>query len=186
MKINNILYLVGKYLTNNDLLSELSSSYVNSENSTILNYYINLINTVQKRIAIECFSLRCRETFEIKSQQPFLFKELNRQFHKIIKITQNDKPVRFDLVENGVLLPDGEYEIWYQYLPIDVVDYDSDVQDFNGKISERMFALGVCAEDCLIKGMYDTSDFFEQKFIRSVNSIKTTSPYKNMPKRRWL
>ena len=186
MLISKILYLVGKYISDRELVETIESNTTTSDDITIYAPYIDLLNMVRKRLATEYFSLKTKENIDTASQDVFLFKNLTKPFHKLIKVTNNEKSVRFDILNNGILLPKGVYEIWYQYLP-DVINYsDTQIDDFNGKVNERIYALGIASEYCLLNGMYDTSNYFEEKFINAINSIKTSSGFKNLPKRRWL
>ena len=47
-------------------------------------------------------------------------------------------------------------------------------------------ALGVASEYCMLNGMYENANYFEEKFINSLNSLRTNTVHKSMPKRRWL
>ncbi len=186
MLIKEILYLVGKYLGDSELCYETQDGYASSDGVEVMMPYIKLINLVQKRLATECFVLKTKETISVTKAGEFPFSSLSKPFFKLIKIMQNNKPVRFELVNSGVVLPIGDFEIWYQYTPEQITFASSKVCDFNGKISERIYALGVASEYCLLNGMYDTANFFEEKFLNAINLIKMGTNLKLMPKRRWL
>lgn len=186
MQIKKILYIVAKYLGDKKLIDAINNNQFEGEAKDLVKNYIEVLNVVQKRLATECFSLRTFESVEIKSQQPLFYRDLSRFFYKMIKVVSNDKLVKFDFVENGIMLPEGKCEIWYQYLPEDVNNIEEDVESFNGKVTERMYALGVCSEYCLVSGMYDTANYFEEKFIEAINSCRVDHSHKSMPKRRWL
>lgn len=185
MILNDVLYLVGKYLGDTNLLKEIDGITTSSEGRELITSYTKLLNIVQKRIATEWIVLKTKEDVEIKSQQ-FKFGDLNKKYYKLIKIVKDGKNVRFNMLDDSIELENGLCEIWYQYVPSEALTSDGKVFDFNGKISERLFALGVASEYCMLNGMYDTANYFEEKFINSLNSLRITSLHKTMPKRRWL
>ena len=185
MVLNDVLYLVGKYLGDTSLLEEIDGITTSSEGRELITQYRKLLNIVQKRIATEWIVLKTKENIEIKSQK-LDFAELNKKYYKLIKVVKDGKFIKFNMLDDGIELENGPCEIWYQYLPSDVLTSTGEVFDFNGKISERLFALGIASEYCMLNGMYDTANYFEEKFINSLNSLRITSLHKTMPKRRWL
>ena len=146
MEINKILFLVGNYVGDKDLLNETNGS-ASSDGIRIVFSYIDLFNIVLKRIASEFVVLKTKEVVETNSQN-IKFADLKNRYFKIIKLVKDGKSTCFDIVDDGLKVDNGVYEIWYQYLPKEIDYTDNNVFDFNGRVSERIYALGVASEYC--------------------------------------
>lgn len=185
MLISKILYLAGSYLGDKEIVETVSDNNASNEEYDLILPYLKLLNVVQDRIATEYFPITTSEVIDTTSQV-FKFANLSKRLYKLIKVLKDGKVVRFSLKDGGILLPEGKYEIWYQYLPTPLVYSDHEIDDFDGKISDRIFALGVASEYCLLNGMYETSNYFEEKFVNALNCLRLSANHKTLPKRRWL
>lgn len=185
MIVNDVLILTAKYLDDSELYAAAIKSNKTSSDIALLDPYIEILGMVQTQVATEHIPLVFKENIKVDSTS-FSVDNLTNKFYKIIKVLKNGKKQNYYLLGNNLILPAGEYEIWYQYLPQDLLFSESNVETFGGKLNARTYALGVAGEYCLIKGMYNTAEAFETRFLSSLKAIKNYRPHKTMPKRRWL
>ncbi len=185
MVVLEVMSLMAKYVGDKEVLAHTDGGVISNEKYALFAPYIKIINDIQNRIAMEYYPLLTKEVIT-SNGEVIPFTSLKKTYHKIIKITQNNKPVKFSIIDNGILLNKGEYEIWYNYIPDPVVRDTDELENFSGRVGVRAYALGVAAEHALINCMYDTATFFENKFIDALIKVRQNSSLKYMPKRRWL
>lgn len=166
---------------------------IENENSIILsgtteernlNLLVRCFNLVYNEIATDYFSLITLENIKITNGS-YNLNDLQNKFYKIIKIESNDKLVnKFEIYDNMLYLKNGEYKIVYAYCP-EKVKLNDEVNTFNGKVVDRVFAYGLNKEFCFISGLYSEAESYKTKFEESLKSAKTVKRGINLPKRRW-
>lgn len=197
MKLREIVKLSSIMLNLDDVLSS-SKLYdetfdITSEQTTLtgedeldktFNLLIRCFNLSYSEIATDYLPLINYETIEVTNKN-FDLSKLSKKFFKLIKLEdKNSFDVKYTIYNNTLVAKDGEYNIIYCYLP-SFASLNSDVEDFNGKIVDRVFAYGLCKEYCYISGLYDEAESFKVKFEESLKALNSNKKNIVLPKRRW-
>ncbi|MBE5745764.1 MAG: hypothetical protein E7359_00540 [Clostridiales bacterium] len=167
-----------------DLIDEKSINTSNSVEERNLNLLVKCFNLVYTELATDYFPLITMETIKIENGS-FNLNNLSNIFYKIVKIECNDNLVdKFDIYDNILYLKNGEYKIVYAYTPVKV-SLNSELNTFNGKISDRVFAYGLNKEYCFISGLYSEAESYRTKFEECLKSASVLKHSIKLPKRRW-
>lgn len=191
VKLSCIMLNIDEVLNGEKLYDE--SFDIENENSIILtgsveernlNLLVRCFNLVYNEIATDYFPLITLENIKITNGS-FNLNNLQNKFYKLIKIESDDILVnKFEIYDNILYLKNGDYKIVYAYSP-DKVTLNSEINTFNGKIMDRIFAYGLNKEFCFISGLYSESESYKAKFEESLKSAKIVKHSIKLPKRRW-
>ena len=186
--LEDILTMEELYNSSFDILNE--DTYLQNDSET------NAINIRNLNLLVRCFNLAYSEI--ATDYVPLTFKEnvtvtngyidlstLTKKFYKLIKIEspKNDK-VEYEMYANKIYLNNGVYTIVYRYIPT-FATLNSDLETFDGKILDRVFAYGLNKEYCYISGLYNEAESWKNKFEDSLKLVLMKQNF-NLPKRRWL
>lgn len=158
--------------------------FLNSQSEKDLKLILDCINIVQMQISTDFHSLFYDEEIEVSNGE-FSIENLSQKLYKVKQITQNDDLVKYSFIKDKIVLCDGKYRIKYAYVPDDV-DFASTLETHNGNLTILSLAYGVCSQFCLIKGIADESEVWQEKFEMSLlSNFKKVGEIKIKP-RRWL
>lgn len=184
LSIDDVLNGEKLYDENFDILDEDSIITSGSVEERNLNLLVKCFNLVYSEIATDYFPLITMENIKV-SNKSFNLNELQNNFHKIIKIECNDKIVdKYEIYDSILYLDNGEYKIVYAYTPTKVT-LNSEINNFNGKIVDRVFAYGLNKEFCFISGLYSEAESYKTKFEQGLESASRLKRNIKLPKRRW-
>lgn len=109
----------------------------------------------------------------------------NDRIYKILKVKNvyGDR-IPFRITDNGIECDKGNVSITYSYFPKEY-GFDDVIDVFKTKITERVFAFGVCSEYLYILGNSDDASIFEDRFKNAMRNIVRKQNEIVMPKRRW-
>lgn len=115
----------------------------------------------------------------------FSFEEVPRRVMKIMSVKNKDgREVRFrQRPFSCVVNEDGRLHVTYRYLPAVVGTGDDCEAD--PAVSEKTLALGVCAEYCMISGMYEQSEGFAERFRQDMRACVRPARSVTLKERGW-
>lgn len=115
----------------------------------------------------------------------FSYEEVPRRVCRIISVKDKDgNNVRFRQRSFSCNVnKDGRLTVEYRYLPETAAIGDD--CDIDPSVSEKTLALGVCAEYCMISGMYEQSEGFAERFRQDMRSCVRPSRSVTVKKREW-
>lgn len=187
MTVSDILNDAGDLIQSASLFEELSSSTLPASKSSDSKILVNCLNVVLNDI--------CSNYFEIKKVY---------ENHFTNKVLLNNILGDFDLkdiiavydltgaeisysISNGYIITDRVgFRVEYTVFPL-TVKTKTDSIDFweNKSLKSFIIAQGVVAEFYLIKGCFEESQIWDQKFRQSMHSIAQPRKEIKMPVRRW-
>lgn len=100
----------------------------------------------------------------------FSYEQIPRRVCRILSVRDKDgADVKFTQRPFSCKVhKDGTLNVEYRYLPsAAVVGDDCEV---DARVSEKTLALGVCAEYCMISGMYEQSEGFAERFRQDIRA----------------
>lgn len=201
MKLRDIVKLSATMLSLDDILNankiydatfDVSNEYnavtegnVKTEEEKTLELLVRCFNLVYSELASDYIPLViCENIVVLKGS--FNLTLLDNKFYKIVKLVDKfGVDVKCEIFDDVLYAKDGEYKIIYCYKP-QFATLNSELVDFNGKITDRVFALGLCKEYCYICGQYNESQDYKTKFEDSLKACDKIKKNIVMPKRRWL
>ncbi|MEG1499857.1 MAG: hypothetical protein RR400_02170 [Clostridia bacterium] len=146
---------------------------------------VKCLNLVVSEIAEEFFPLKKIE--KIKSVDGvILFSSFSCPVFSVVSIHDScGRKMKFKTFPDHIKVDDGEMEICFEYKP-KIIDINGEIENFYGKVSERIFAYGVAMEFCLISSMADEAMLFDKRFKDSLFIAGKKRCECAMPKRRFI
>lgn len=158
--------------------------YLNAQSEKDLRLILDCINITQMQICTDFHLLDCTDEIEVENKQ-ILIDTLSQKLYKIKSIMGNGEKIKYSFVGDKILLENGKVSVKYAYVPKEV-DFDDSIESHNGNLTLLSVAYGVCYHFCLIKGITDEAEKWQEKFEKSLTSnFKKISEIKIKP-RRWL
>lgn len=198
MKLRDIVKLSAIMLNLDDVLSSeelYDASYdIDSEDEVLtdgddidktFNLLIRCFNLAYSEIATDYVPLL--DSCEIQvSGGEFDLTSLDNTFYKFIKLEDKlGREIKCNIYNNTLKAQDGTYNLIYCYVP-EFCSLNDDVNNFNGKILDRVFAYGINKEYCYISGMYEEANSYKIKFEESLKACCQNKKSVILPRRRWV
>lgn len=157
---------------------------LNSQSEKNLRIILDCINIAYLHICTEKYLLYKTESITV-TNNCFDIDNLSQKLFKIKDITNAYGYVKIKLDAKKILLPNGTYTIKYAYLPQEL-NFDDEINSFNGKLTLLALSYGVCGKFCLIKNLFEEAESWESKFEKSLTqSFKKIGEIK-IKSRRWI
>lgn len=149
-----------------------------------LRIILDCINIANLYICTEKHLLFTTEEIEVINGE-YAINNLSQKLFKIKQISNNFGFVKYSLEAGKILVPSGKYIIKYAYIPAEL-NFDDDVDSFNGKLTLLALSYGVCSKFCLIKNLFDEASEWESKFSNSLaENFRKVGEIK-IKQRRWI
>ena len=186
LQLDDILTMEELYNDSFDITNEDLYLKDDEENNALnirnLNLLIRCFNLVYSEISSDYIPLIYKETITVNGE--FDLNNLSKKFYKIIKLEKNNKEILdFEIYSNTLFAKEGVYTITYRYTP-EYATLNSNIENFNGKVLDRIFAYGLNKEYCYISGLYSEAESWKNKFEDSMKLILNKTSF-SLPKRRW-
>ncbi len=189
MTVKEVLNLVAEYIGETDLknCTELGGETVATEQQLEkLNLLLSCVNDVSQSLAMMYFPLKFEEKISNKTGK-ILFSTLKQPLLEILKIVdEHGYDTEFAIFPTYLEAKNGDLTIVYTYLPKYLSGFDNVLEIQEGKVSKRLFALGVVSRYFLLTGMYSDAEAWENMFERAVLVANRPKIAKTIKKRRWL
>lgn len=191
MNVKNIIKLVAIYLQMEEVL-ELTTfggtvTDVDANDITLKNVELltRCLNLVYDEIATDYIALTATEDVEVTKKEIDL-ESLTKRLVSVVRISDtNGKLCKYKMYPSFILIANGNYSLTYSYMPTSVTIND-DIENFSGKLTERIAAYGVASEYCIISGLFEEAYMWESRFKDSLLVAKRNKHEINMPARRWF
>lgn len=97
------------------------------------------------------------------------YSDIADRIYEVISVKCNGKKVYPQKTASGLLLPKGNYEITYAYLPLAT---ETDELPFHVLVSDESIAYGIASQYFLTMGMAEEAQAFDDKFKLSLKTRK--------------
>lgn len=165
--------------------NEITEGNVISNEEKTIEMLVRCFNLVYSELSTDYIPLVMCENIVINCGS-FNLNNLNNNFYKIVKLVDKfGLDVKYQIYDNVLYAKNGEYQLIYCYVP-DFALLNDEINNFNGRITDRVFALGLCKEYCYVCGLFDESSSYKTKFEESLAASERIKRNVVMPKRRWL
>lgn len=186
MKIKDLIAGACELINRNDICEYLTSGVCSSPES--MNKEVNVLlccfNLIENEIALDYTSLKCVENFESENGVVFYADFLKTPLEILNVYDEFANKVKFKTENEFLKCKPGKVKVEYSYSPTKKsLDGES---DFDGKISERIFAYGIACEYSLVSGMYDEASVFDKKYKDALKSAITQKSGKILKARKWF
>lgn len=186
--LDDILTMEELYNASFDITDE--DSYLQDKEETNAVNVRNLIllvrcfNLAYSEIATDYVPLKFKETIEVTSGYINL-DDLKKKFYKLINIENiKNKKTEYEMYSNKIYLENGTYVVTYNYIP-EFATLNTELETFDGKILDRVFAYGLNKEYCYISGLYSEAESWKNKFEDSLKLVLLKQNF-TLKKRRWF
>ena len=162
----------------------LELDYYNEQSIKDLRLILDTINIVLIKIATENRPIVVEEEVTSKNGK-IAIDTLSQKLFKIKEISCGGVKQNYSISGGNILVSDGIYTIKYAIIPTEL-DFESSFNDYYGKLSLLTVCYGVCSYYTLIKGMYDESDMWKEKFENALNQNFAKLGGIYVKSRRWF
>lgn len=197
MKLREIIKLSAIMLSNDDVLNGTKlydESYdILDEQSVItsgsveertLNLLMRCFNLAYSELATDYFSLVTTEKIEIKDGT-FDLNLLEQNFYKLVKLeNESGDSVKCEVFDNTLYAEPNVYSLIYSFIPA-FATLNTELNNFNGKVSERIFVYGLIKEYCFISGLYGEAESYKTKFEEAIKYALRLKKNVYLKNRRW-
>ncbi|MEG2159472.1 MAG: hypothetical protein RRY18_06280 [Clostridia bacterium] len=191
MEVKKILQTVNRLLKLDLSDSLFNKTALDNELTSELNYgstlskLVDCANLVIDDLATKFYPIK--DTLWYVSVDNIIpYAVFSGQLHEVVKITIDNEHIDFTNCEQGVKCGcNGKMEITYLRRPAPI-DFLSNVFVGSPKITTFTLAYGVCAEYCLLEGLYDDMSIWDNLYKVSLSAVSVDCREKKLPCRRWF
>lgn len=176
---------------------QISLTYLGDEDASVnsktaqhprLKLLVKCANLVIKEIATEYMPLLAEEVVSAENGKITYDKFVNRVLEILsVSNTKNGLESNFRMNPTECILSNTDIQkalVKYSYLPTDI-DID-EICPISPMVSAKTLALGICAEYCLIEGMYEQSVMYSDRFKEDMRTATRKKGEIKIKPRRWL
>ena len=192
MNAKDIITLSATFLQLEDVLDMSilggTSETFSDETQKKINLLKKCVGLIYEEIATDYLKLLQVDKAVVYDNK-LLFKDLTKNIIKLVSVKNTfNESVNFKLMPDGIILPNGEYEITYTYYPDKINEDDllTNLEDFSGRVTARVLAYGVCSEYALINGLFEEAQTYRTRFEDAMKAIKVKKTATILPRRRWI
>lgn len=192
IKLSCVMLGLDEILNSDELYDEnfdiTNAEEINKNGTNIektLSLLVKCFNFAYMEIASDYLPLITMEKINIKNGM-FNLNELSNKIYKIVKLETKGGDIINAKSYSGVLYAkDGEYNLYYAFVP-ETATLNSEINNFNGKVLDRVFAYGINKEYTYISGLYSESESYKTKFEEALKNCVSEKRNLTLPKRRWV
>jgi hypothetical protein len=150
-----------------------------------LELLVRCLNLVYNELASDYVPLKHSEEVLVEDGEIDI-NTLEKRLISVLKLANKDgKNVKYKVYPTAIKIENGTYDLEYSYLPNEVELTDS-IEEFGGKLTERIIAYGVASEYTLISGLFDEAELWKKRFLDSLIVATGKKSEIKMPARRWF
>ncbi len=170
------------YLGYDDVI-DLSNKQVTEKTSKELRTLVKSANLTYSELICEYLPIYKKEKIRF-TEGFFPFSELEDTVSSVFSLKKQGENVKYSLDAMGIYANEKEADLVYGIMPSEV-GLDG-VLDIDGRISPKVFSLGVCAEFCMINNLFEESVAFEKRYKDSLSEVLRKKTEIRIKPRRWL
>lgn len=187
MKIKDVLKIASMFV---NLDKEFEPIFLNQDvdenTEREFDIFVKCLNLTYNELNEYC-KLRLVKKINVLDGKIF-FSDIDEKFKNLYSVKDKNtlKNVKYLEFDNYISVGNNVKEVFIVYSNnVDELGVDSDISCFNGKISEKCFALGVASEYCYIKSFYTEAEMFDKRFKDLLRICIGKKGNIYLPKRRW-
>ena len=190
MEVKNILKIVSVFINLEKEFKDIiedENVAVSEEIKTEFDVLLKALNLAYVEIC-DFVPIKCYKEIEVGLDSKILISAIGKNVKEILSVKDIELNKNLKYLEcEGFLILESKpkrVSILYSIYP-ESLTTKTDSKIFNGKISEKCFALAVASEYFYIKAFYDEAEMYDKRF-KDILRIETRrkSPI-HIPKRRW-
>ena len=187
MIVENVLYDAANLIQSASLFEELESSTLPTSKTADSNILINCLNVVLNDISTNYFEIK--KFYENNFTNKVKISNIIGDFElkEIIAVYDlTGAEINYNITNGYIVTDRNGFKMEYTVFPI-VVKKKTDEINFwdNKNLRSFIIAQGVVAEFYLIKGCFEESQIWDQKFKNSMHGLIQPRREIKMPVRRW-
>lgn len=171
MIVSDVLKITLKNISREDILEtkifdESSTQEATSEQQKVVDDLVCALNDTIQSIVYVYFPLKKLENITVTNGQ-FDYSSLTKPLIDVFKLKNKDGvSQKFTTFPTFFTCPSGSYTITYSYAPTMVNALTDAITVPEGKVNERMLAVGTTSRFYLKRGMYQDSNVWDVSFQR--------------------
>ncbi len=185
MLVKDVIISALNILARTDLSEALSEGGIpEGEGGETVETLLYCFNAVEDELARRYVPLSAKE--ELRSYLgKFKYSDFSHSPVKIKRVLVGGKEADYEQTPQYIAVNADTVTIEYEYAPSKkTLDGTS---DFKTEVGERLMALGMAAEYCLINGEIEASELWEKKYRERIDEVQRALPSGgNIPPRRWV
>lgn len=189
MTAKDIIKTVCIFLQKEELLQTQQldgETQATSQQDKEIEHLVRCLNLVQGQIACEFIPLLTEQSFAVENNKIDLTSLTKTLVDVVCAEDEFGAKIPFKLFPSHIKIACDRVKLTYSYLPSDITSLSSEVPNFSGRVTERVFAYGVAMEYCFICGLHDDAQIWEKRFKDSLLITARKKAEIRLPKRRWI
>ena len=182
MKVKDILLKAASQM---GILDRVKGAYDNgtANDDEEVQALLKCFHLIENEVALDYIPLRAEDTL-LSPSCTAKFSELSLKPARIISVTDEwDNPLKFKIFPDFLKTNAGKIKILYSYLPTEKDVFGE--SDFQLLLSERALSFGVCAEYCLLSGLYEQAEIWKNKYKDALKAAMRSQKSRVLSSRRW-
>ena len=188
LNIKNIIKSASKMLGIEELNDLTDVELLDERAKKIVDDMLYCFNEVYQELCCDYFPLIIQEKVNVSNKYLY-FDNLSKDINKLYGIyDESQTSFSFDVFSNFVCFENDlqEVTVRYSYVPDWVNDITNVVECNDLGVTERMVALGVATEYCMLRGKFTESAIFDRRYKDSIECAKIPTRRMYLKHRPWF
>ena len=189
LNVKNIIKSAGTMLGIDELKSLSSTEQLDDRTQAIINDMLYCFNEVYQELLADYFPIIIEEEAEADASGYINFSSLSKTICRLYAILdKNRQSLNYVVLNNRARLYNKikDVIVRYSYIPALASSINDTIECATLGVSERIVALGVACNYCLMRGKITEASIYEQKYKNSIESAKMPTKYMRLKPRRWM
>ncbi len=188
LNVKNIIKSASTMLGIDELLDMSNVDNLDENSKKLLDILLYCFNEVYQELCCDYFPLVIEEKVNL-NENCFYFDDLDKDISRLYTITDTNRNIlKYEVYSKYVRLNESTKEIIvrYSYLPNLAQSVNDEVECSDLGVTERMVALGVVSEFCLIRGKLNEASIYDRRYKDCIESAKIPTKRMYLKSRLWM
>ena len=191
MKVVDIIALASTMVGNDDLATAIkeavdSDSVLSDDAQAEYDKFLTCYNITVQELSEEHVPLLATEQLSSPDGR-FYYKDFKYQPLRIKSVYKSINSINYKTYAEYLYAQADSIEVTYEYAPKKATGFSEEICPFkNTIVSERLIALGVASEYCLIVGMYEAAIMLRDRYAKSLEQSLVKRRVSRIKQRMWF
>ena len=191
MKVVDIIALASTMVGKDDFALAIkealeANASLSDDDFTEYEKFLSCYNITASELAEEHLPLNFTEELT-STDGKYYYNDFKYPPLRIKSVYRSVNAIDYNIYSEFLYADSDKIKVTYEYQPIKVTDFNDEVCPFkNTIISERLIALGVASEYCLITGMYEAAVLLRDRFTKSLEQTLVKRKVPRIKQRTWF
>lgn len=182
--IKNVCIYLGKEEILDSELFEADGEKISTQMQKDLDKMLKCINDITEELATEYLPITKSKIVDLSDGTINLY-DIDEYIFEILSVkTLTGRILRYVISNGKMICLASRVEITYKVYPQEIT-FESEAENFGGKLSPRVIAYGVASEYCFLEMLYDDATLWESRYKNALLNIQRKKGELKLKKRGW-